>query len=96
VYITSKYLSPTDRLGARYRASIVDAEGHKCNATVPYDHALSQLDNASEAVRRLIRRNCLNVSGIWDSFLLPLGPDDFYVAIPSGPGADRTTYSIED
>ena len=91
MYITSKYLSPTDRLGARYRASFTDAEGHTDRSTVPYDHAVSPEDNASEAVKHLIRRNCLNVSGIWDSFFLA-DACDAYVAIPSGLGAARQRY----
>ena len=96
MYISSKYLSPTDRLGARYIASFTaDSAAQTVRSTVPYDHASSPQDNASEAVKRLIRRAGLNVSGGWSSFILAYGPDA-YVAIPSGLGVAHKTYSMED
>ena len=99
MYLTSRYLPPTDRLTARYKAGMYD-EGLKCCTTVECDCALSPADNASAAVKKLIRRNGLNIDGIWDSFFLcdrhPKSPAAVFTAIPDGPGADRKTYSMED
>ena len=95
MYLTVKYLPPTDRFTPRYKAGMYDEEGLKFYATVERDGALSPADNAVAAVKKLIRRNGLNIDGIWGSFFLCKSPDGFS-ASPEGELVDRKTYSMED
>ena len=55
--ITTRYLSPTTKRGAR-----IKAEAGDFTATVPYSHELSDLYRHYEAVKALVEKHKLN----WD------------------------------
>jgi hypothetical protein len=93
MYITSKYIGPTNHRGSRYKATIDRGGDFKYQATVSYDYALDPEGNAVEAIKALIEKTGLNEFGIWDSFVVAYGPHG-YTAIPSGRGVDHKTYSF--
>ena len=93
MYITSKFLSPTNHRGARYKATIDRGGDFNYQATVSYDYALDAEGNAVEAVKALIEKIDLNQFGVWDSFIIAYGPHG-YTAVPSGRGVDHKTYSL--
>ena len=93
MYITSKYLCPTNRRGSRYKATIDQGGDFKHQATVSYDYALDAEGNAVAAVKALIEKIDLNQYGIWDSFIVAYGPHG-YTAVPSGRGVRHKTYSL--
>ena len=94
MYITSKYLGPTERRGSRYKATIDRGEGFRHQTTVSYNHALEPEGNAVEAIKALIEKIGLNEDGVWDSFIVAYGPHG-YTAIPSGRGVEHKTYALE-
>jgi hypothetical protein len=93
MYITSKYIGPTNHRGSRYKATIDRGGDFKYQATVSYDYALDTEGNAVEAVKALIEKIDLNQYGVWDSFIVAYGPHG-YTAVPSGRGVDHKTYSL--
>ena len=94
MYITSKYLGPSDTRGSRYKATIDQGASFKYQATVHYDHALDPEGNAIEAIKALIKKADLNEYGIWNTFIVSYGPHG-YVAIPSGRGIEHRTNNME-
>jgi|TARA_R110000824_G_scaffold96072_3_gene230521 hypothetical protein len=95
MYITVKYLGPTNRRGSRYKATIDQGGGFKNQATVSYDYALNTDGNAAEAVRALVVKADLNKYGTWNSFIMSYGPHGF-IAIPSGLGDQDKTYLLTE
>ena len=93
MYITSKYLGPTEQRGSRYKATIDRGGDFKYQATVSYNYELEPEGNAVEAVKALIEKAALNEFGIWDSFIVAYGPNG-YTAIPSGRGVEHKTYTF--
>ena len=93
MYITSKYIGPTNHRGSRYKATIDRGGDFKYQATVSYNYALDAEGNAVESIRALIDKAGLNEFGIWDTFIVAYGNYE-YVAIPSGRGVDHKTYKI--
>ena len=94
MYITSKYLGPTNHRGERYKATIDRGNDPQPQAIVSYDYALDPEGNAIEAIKALIKKADLNEFGIWNTFIVSYGPHG-YVAIPSGRGVEHKTYKIE-
>jgi len=93
MYITSKYIGPTNYRGSRYKATIDRGGDFKHQATVYYDYGLDPEGNAVEAIKALIEKTGLNEFGIWDTFIVAYGPHG-YTAIPSGKGVAHKTYKI--
>jgi len=85
MYITVKYLGPTNHRGSRYKATIDQGADFKHQATVGYDYSLDSDGNAAKAVEALVAKADLNEYGVWSSFIMAYGPDG-YIAIPSGLG----------
>ena len=94
MYITAKYVGPTERRGSRYKASIDRGGDFKHQVTVSYNYELEPEGNAVEAIKALIEKTGLNEFGIWDTFIVAYGPHG-YTAIPSGRGVEHKTYKIE-
>ena len=94
MYITSKYLGPTNYRGSRYKATIDRGNDPQPQATVSYDYALDPEGNAIEAIKALIKKADLNEFGIWSTFIVAYGPHG-YVAIPSGRGIEHRTHNTE-
>ena len=95
MYITVKYLGPTNYKGSRYKATIDQGGDFKHQATVSYDYALNEEDNAVEAVRELVEKANLNDYGFWASFIMSYGPHGF-IAIPNGLGVSNRTFSLTE
>jgi hypothetical protein len=94
MYITSKYIGPTNHRGSRYKATIDRGGDFQHQATVSYDYALDPEGNAIEAIKALVKKADLNEYGIWNTFIVSYGPHG-YVAIPSGRGIEHRTNNME-
>ena len=93
MYITSKYLGPTDYRGSRYKATIDRGGDFKHQATVSYSYELDPEANAVRAINALLEKTGLNQYGVWNTFIVAHGPHG-YTAIPSGRGVEHKTYEI--
>jgi hypothetical protein len=93
MYITIKYVGPTNYRSSGWRARIDLDDNFKGSVKVSYDYEVTTDENVLQAVQKLIDKMELNEYGTWNKVILSYGRHG-YIAIPAGNGSDWMTHSI--
>ena len=93
MYITIKYVGPTNYRSSGWRAKIDLADDYKGSAKVSYDYGVTTDENVLQAVQKLIDKMELNEYGTWNKVILSYGRHG-YIALPAGNGSDWMSHPI--
>lgn len=81
IYVSVKYLGPTNTRGARYKATIDRGGSYKFSATVSYSYALDSYDNQLRAVEAVAQK-FLDDNPYYDQFeVLAATVDNFIIDV---------------